>query len=51
MSAHVHVLLNLLNVLWKKITYEAMPSILSYFPNPINKFNNTGRECKILVIK
>ena len=46
MSAHVHVLLNELG---ENIICEAMPSILSYFPNPFNKFNNTGRECKILV--
>ena len=30
MSAHV--LLNLLNELWKKIRCEALPSILSVFP-------------------
>ena len=40
MSAHV--LLNLLNELWKKIRCEAVPSILSVFPNEFNKFNNTG---------
>ena len=38
----VHVLLNLLNELGKKIRYEAIPSILSGFPNELNKFNNTG---------
>ena len=41
MSAHV--LLNLLS--WGKrylIRCEALPSILSVFPNKFNKFNNTG---------
>ena len=47
MSAHVlymsaHVLLNLFNKLGKKIRCEALPSILSVFPNKLNKFNNTG---------
>ena len=36
-----HVLLNLLNELGKQIRYEAMPSILSVFPNGCNKWNNT----------
>ena len=40
MSAHA--LLNLLNELGKKIRCEAVPSILSVFPNEFNKFNNTG---------
>ena len=40
MSAHV--LLNLLNELGKKIRCEALPSILSVFPNEFNKLNNTG---------
>ena len=40
MSAHV--LLNLLNKLGKKIRCEALPSILSVFPNKFNKFSNTG---------
>ena len=40
MSAHV--LLYLLNELGKKIRCEALPSILSVFPNEFNKFNNTG---------
>ena len=34
-----HVLLNLLNKLGKKIRCEALPSVLSVFPN---KFNITG---------
>ena len=38
MSAHV--LLNLLNELGTKIRCEALPSILSVFPNEFNKFNN-----------
>ena len=37
MSAHV--LLNLLSELGKKIRCEALPSILSVFPNVFNKFN------------
>ena len=39
-----HVLLNLLNELggMGKIRCEAMPSILSVFPNQLHKFNNTG---------
>ena len=40
MSAHV--LLYLLNELGKKIRCEALPSILSVFPNEFNKFNNIG---------
>ena len=40
MSAHV--LLNLLDELGEKIRCEALPSILSVFPNEFNKFNNTG---------
>ena len=39
MSAHV--LLNLLNELEKNIRCEALPSILSIFPNEWNKFNDT----------
>ena len=39
MSAHV--LLNLLNELGEKIRCEALPSILSVFPNEFNKFSNT----------
>ena len=42
MSAHV--LLNLLNELGKKIRCEAVPSILSVFPNEFDKFNNTGER-------
>ena len=37
-----HVLFNLLNELGKKIRCEALPSILSVFPNEFNKFNITG---------
>ena len=36
-----HVLLNLLNKLGEKIRCEALPGILSVFPNEFNKFNNT----------
>ena len=38
----VHVLLNLLNELGEKIRCEALPGILSVFPNEFNKLNNTG---------
>ena len=40
MSAHI--LLKLLNELEKNIGYEALPSILSVFPDEFNKFNNAG---------
>ena len=40
MSANV--LLNLLKELGKKTRREALPSILSVFPDKFNKFNNTG---------
>ena len=39
MSAHV--LLNLLNELWKRDKMQGLPSILSLFRNEFNKFNNT----------
>ena len=39
MSARV--LLNLFNELGKSISCEALPSILSVFPNEFNKFSNT----------
>ena len=42
MSAYV--LLNLLNKFGKKIRCEAVPSILSVFPNKFNKFSNTGAQ-------
>ena len=38
MSAHV--LLNLLNELWKRDKMRGLPSILSLFRNEFNKFNN-----------
>ena len=38
----VHVLLNLLNELRKGIKCEALPRILSLFPNEFKEFNNTG---------
>ena len=40
MSAHV--LLNVLNELGEKIRCNALPSILSVFPNEFDKFSNTG---------
>ena len=40
MSAHV--LLNLLKELGKIDKMRGLPSILSLFRNPFNKFNNTG---------
>ena len=39
MSAHV--LLNLLNELVKRDKMRGLPSILSFFRNEFNKFNNT----------
>ena len=39
MSAHV--LLILLNELWKRDKMRGLPSILSLFRNKFNKFNNT----------
>ena len=39
MSAHV--LMNLLNELWKRDKMRGLPSILSLFCNKLNKFNNT----------
>ena len=42
MSAHA--LLNLLNEFGKTIRYEALPNILSVFPNKFNKFNNTQAQ-------
>ena len=38
----VHVLLNLLNALGRKLGWEALPSTFSVFPNEFNKFSNTG---------
>ena len=35
-----HVLLNSLNELGKKIKMRGLPSILSFFRNEFNKFNN-----------
>ena len=40
MSAHV--LLNLLNELGKRDKMRGLSSILSFFHNEFNKFNNTG---------
>ena len=37
----VHVLLNLLNKLGKRDKMGGLPSILSFFRNEFNKFNNT----------
>ena len=37
----VHVLLNLLNGLWKIDKMRGLPSILSLFHNEFNKFNKT----------
>ena len=39
MSAHV--LLNILNELGKRDKMRGLPSILSFFRNEFNKFNNT----------
>ena len=37
-----HVLLNLLNELRKMDNMQGLPSILSFFCNEFDKFNNTG---------
>ena len=42
MSAHV--LLNLLNEVWKGDKMRGLPSILSLFPNEFNKFNKTREQ-------
>ena len=42
MSAHV--LLNLLNEFGKSKKMRGLPSILSFFCNEFNKFNNTGAQ-------
>ena len=39
---NAHVLLNLLNELGKRDKMRGLPSILSFFRNEFNKFNNTG---------
>ena len=41
---NAHVLLNLLNKLWKSDKMRGLPSILSLFLNKFNKFNRTGAE-------
>ena len=40
MSAHV--LLNVLTELGKKDKMRGLPTIISFFPNEFNKFNNAG---------
>ena len=42
MSAHV--LLNLLNVLWKSDKMQGLQIILLLFRNKFNKFNKTGAQ-------
>ena len=37
-----HVLLNLINELGKRDKMRGLPSILSFFRNEFNKFDNTG---------
>ena len=39
-----HILLNLLNELWKSNKMRGLPSILSLFRNEFNKFNTTGAQ-------
>ena len=41
---NAHVLLNLLNKLGNKMRCEALVSILSVFPNKVNKFCITGAK-------
>ena len=45
-----HVLLNLLNELGKDVRCEALPSILSVFPNEFNNSIMQEHECKTLFI-
>ena len=42
MSAHV--LLNLLNELWKSDNMRCLTSILSFLRNEFDKYNNTGAQ-------
>ena len=42
----IHVLLNILNDLRKKIRCEALPSIVSISHNEFNTFSNTGARMK-----
>ena len=42
MYISAHVLLNLLKELGKRDKMRGLPSILSFFRNEFNKFNNTG---------
>ena len=37
-----YIVLNLLNEFGEEIRCEALPSVLSVFPNEFNEFNNTG---------
>ena len=46
----VHVLMNLLNELRKSDKMRDLPSILSFFRNEFNKFNNTRARIIILFI-
>ena len=39
-----HVLLNLINTLGKRDKMRGLPSILPFFRNEFNKFNNTGAQ-------
>ena len=39
---NAHVLLNLINDLWKSDKMRGLPSILSLFRNNFHTFNNTG---------
>ena len=40
----VYLLLNVLNMLWKKDKMQGLQSILSYFSNEFNKFINKGPQ-------
>ena len=40
----VHVLLNLLNELGRRVTMKGLPIILSLFRNEVNKFNYTRAQ-------
>ena len=45
-----HVLLNLSNEFGKGDNMRGLPSMLSFFRNEVNKFNNTGAAMFILFI-
>ena len=47
-NTHIFFFGLMYNVFGKKIRYEALPSILSFFLNKLNKFNNTRTLMQVL---